>query len=132
RKLRRALAGFGYDEAINLSFIEATNDFDLIPAIASMASGVTLTNPIIEEASCMRQTLLPGLLNSIRHNLNQGIRDVCLFETGRIFAAASKGELPREREAIALVATGGALAADRAQPERELDFFDLKGAAEAA
>ncbi|HXI74140.1 MAG TPA: hypothetical protein VNG94_01045, partial [Pyrinomonadaceae bacterium] len=78
------------------------------------------------------QTLLPGLLNSIRHNFNQGIRDVCLFESGRVFAAASKGDLPLEREAIALVATGGAMEADRAQPVRELDFFDLKGAAEGA
>ncbi|HEY0350064.1 MAG TPA: hypothetical protein VGC60_18155, partial [Pyrinomonadaceae bacterium] len=68
---------------------------------------------------------------SIRHNFNQGIRDVFLFETGRVFAASSKGELPLEREAIALVATGGAMEAGRAQPVRELDFFDLKGAAEA-
>src|SRR5205085_4033157 len=42
------------------------------------------------------------------------------------------GELPREREAIGLVATGGTMEADRAQPVRELDFFELKGAVEAA
>ncbi|HYW74981.1 MAG TPA: phenylalanine--tRNA ligase subunit beta, partial [Pyrinomonadaceae bacterium] len=76
RKLRRALAARGFDEAINFSFIEATNDFELVPAFGEQAERVTLTNPIIEEASSMRQTLLPGLLNSIRHNLNQGIRDV--------------------------------------------------------
>ena len=131
RALRRALSARGFDEAISLSFVEATNDFELIPELANHAS-VKLTNPIIEEASSMRQTLLPGLLNSIRHNFNQGIRDVCLFETGRVFVASSKGELPLEREAVALVATGGAMEADRAQPVRELDFFDLKGAAEGA
>jgi phenylalanyl-tRNA synthetase beta chain len=130
RALRQALSARGFDEAISLSFVEATNEFELIRELANRAS-VKLTNPIIEEASSMRQTLLPGLLNSIRHNFNQGIRDVFLFETGRVFAASSKGELPLEREAIALVATGGAMEAGRAQPVRELDFFDLKGAAEA-
>jgi phenylalanyl-tRNA synthetase beta chain len=130
RKLRRALAACGYDEAIDLSFIEATNDFELIPGFGE-ASVVTLTNPIIEEASSMRQTLLPGLLSSIRHNLNQGIRDVCLFETGRVFAAKS-ADLPEEREAFALVATGGVMEAERAEPVRPIDLFDLKGAVEAA
>jgi phenylalanyl-tRNA synthetase beta chain len=91
-----------------------------------------LTNPIVEEASRMRQTLLPGLLNSIRHNLNQGNRDVCLFEMGCVFAASEAHELPIEREAFALVATGGAMEANRAQAEREVDFFDLKGALESA
>jgi phenylalanyl-tRNA synthetase beta chain len=91
-----------------------------------------LTNPIIEEASRMRQTLLPGLLNSIRHNINHGIRDVCLFETGRVFSVSKPGELPLEREAFAMAATGGAMNANRAQAERDLDFFDLKGALESA
>jgi phenylalanyl-tRNA synthetase beta chain len=80
----------------------------------------------------MRQTLLPGLLNSIRHNLNQGIRDVCLFETGRVFHASPDKELPVEREAFALVATGGVREANRAEPARQMDFFDFKGAVEAA
>ena len=56
----------------------------------------------------MRPTLIPGLLNSLRHNLNHGVRNVRLFETGRIFAKSDSGELPNEREAFALIATGGA------------------------
>jgi len=66
-------------------------------------------NPIIEDASRMRQTLLAGLLNSIRHNLNHGNRDISLFETGRVFGVTRPGELPLEREAFALCATGGAV-----------------------
>ena len=54
----------------------------------------------------MRPTLLPGLLESLRHNLNQGNRDVRLYEIGRIFAGSKAGELPEEREAVALIATG--------------------------
>jgi len=133
RALRLALTAQGFNEAINLSFIELTNDFELIPAFANQSDVVTLTNPIIEEASRMRQTLLPGLLNDIRHNLNHGIRDICLFELGRIFTASShKSQLPDEREALALVATGALAEANRAQAARELDFFDLKGALESA
>src|SRR3989442_3829897 len=133
RALRRSLSALGFDEAINLSFIELTNDFELIPEFGGLSEDnlVTLTNPIVEEASRMRQTLLPGLLNSIRHNINHGIRDVCLFELGRLFVANEPRQLPREREALALAATGGAVAADRAQADRELDFFDLKVALEA-
>jgi phenylalanyl-tRNA synthetase beta chain len=132
RKLRPALAARGFSEAINLSFIEATNDFQLLSTFAEQGDAVILTNPIIEEASSMRQTLLPGLLDSIRRNLNQGIRDVCLFETGRVFAASRDKELPVEREALALVATGGVKEADCAEATRQIDFFDLKGVVEAA
>jgi len=133
RALRRSLSALGFDEAINLSFIELTNAFELIPEFGGLSEDnlVTLTNPIVEEASRMRQTLLPGLLNSIRHNINHGIRDVSLFELGRLFAVNEPGQLPREREALALAATGGMVKADRVQSKRELDFFDLKGALEA-
>ena len=133
RALRLALKGRGFNEAISFSFIELTSDFEPIPAFANRDHLVTLTNPIIEEASRMRQTLLPGLLNALRHNLNHGMRDICLFETGRVFvASADESQLPDEREALALVATGGILEADRADAVRDLDFFDLKGALESA
>jgi phenylalanyl-tRNA synthetase beta chain len=134
RALRRAMSGRGFDEAISLSFVEFSDQFELIPDFADRGSEglITLANPILEGAAQMRQTLLPGLLNSIRHNLNHGIRDVCLFEAGRVFAVSEPGQLPREREAFALAGTGGALEANHAQADREIDFFDLKGALESA
>jgi phenylalanyl-tRNA synthetase beta chain len=135
RTLRRALKAVGFDEAISFSFIDVAHDdaFELIPALARSKSGfVQLKNPIIDEAVRMRPTLLPGLLEALRHNLNHGVRDVRLFEIGRVFANSKPGELPLERESLALLATGGALEADRAQAARETDFFDLKGALAAA
>lgn len=140
RALRRALTDTGFDEAINFSFIDSANDeqFDLIPSLlgkAERASFVTLANPILEEATRMRATLLPGLLESVRHNLNQGIRDVRLFEIGRIFADSKALDTPRglpnERDALALIATGGAIEEGHAQATREVDFYELKGALEA-
>src|SRR6202165_2331314 len=108
RALRQALSALGYNEAISLSFIDAALDdqFELIPAFA-VADGrpekfVTLRNPIIEDWTRLRPNLLPGLLNAVRHNLNQGTRDVSLFELGRVFRAGKQGELPDEREALTL------------------------------
>lgn len=136
RSLRRALNAFGFDEAINFSFIQQEDRFDLIPSLPGHERHENdqpqLANPIIEDAAWMRSTLLPGLLNSLRHNLNHGIRDVRLFEIGRIFVISTPGELPQETLSLGMIATGGALEENRPQADRELDFFDLKGALEAA
>src|SRR4030095_12901923 len=103
RALRRALSSSGFYEAINFSFIEAgTEDqFSLIPTLSSTGNRsekpfVTLRNPIIEEAGEMRPSLLPGLLNSVRHNFNQGIKDVRLFEIGVVFGNSATEQLPIE------------------------------------
>ncbi|MDQ3651013.1 MAG: phenylalanine--tRNA ligase subunit beta [Acidobacteriota bacterium] len=163
RAARRALTASGFDETISFGFIDAEHDgrFELLPDLNSAdgnnseghngesdAGGadidgaeeslVTLSNPIIEGVTRMRPTLLPGLLDAVRHNFNQGTRDVRLFEVGRVFAGHASsnessvdGSLPREREALALVSTGGATEEGRAGATRELDFRDLKGALEA-
>ena len=134
RLLRRAFNAFGFDEAINFSFIEHETRFLPIFSLGGETESdqPLLKNPIIEEAAFMRATLLPGLLNSLRHNLNHGLRDIRLFEVGRVFASTLPGELPAEGLALGAVATGGAVEANKAQAERELDFFDLKGALETA
>jgi phenylalanyl-tRNA synthetase beta chain len=139
REARRALNACGFDEALTFSFIDTAHDeqFELLPGLALRADSttrfVTLSNPIIEGAARMRPTLLPGLLESVRHNFNHGTRDVRLFEMGRVFAAdAEAGGQPREIDACALVATGVATEEGHAGASRELDFYDLKGALEAA
>lgn len=131
RSLRRALNACGYDEAITFSFITREEQFELIPALSNTQAQTELQNPIIEDATWMRSSLLPGLLNSLRHNLNHGIRDVRLFEIGRVFGVSNDGQLPEEPLALAMVATGAAVEENRAQADRELDFFDVKGALEA-
>ena len=139
RAARRSLAAVGFDEAISFSFIDAADDdrFALLPTLFPAGGAgrrfVTLTNPIIEGAARMRPTLLPGLLAAVRHNFNHNVRDVRLFELGRVFAAGEEvGARPQEREALALALTGGAVEEGRAAAPRELDFYDLKGALEAA
>ena len=141
RALQSVLAAYGFDEAISFGFIDTSFDdwFELLPGFVRDGEDaqrfVTLRNPIIEGATRMRPSLLPGLLDAVKNNFNHGTRDVRLFETGRIFAAGSSGEaesLPDEREAFALVLTGGATEENRAGAPRELDFYDLRGAIEAS
>jgi phenylalanyl-tRNA synthetase beta chain len=136
RKIRRALTSLGFDEAINLSFIDPAHDevFALAATnqLATQSPFVTLSNPILEDATRMRPSLLPGLLQALRHNLNQGTKDVRLFEIGRVFAGSDGADLPHESESLALILSGGASEQDRAQASRELDFYDLTGALQAA
>lgn len=131
RSLRLALNACGYDEAITFSFISRDEQFELIPALNEQGQ-TELKNPIIEDATWMRSSLLPGLMNSLRHNLNHGIRDVRLFEIGRVFGTSMDGQLPEEPLSLAMIATGAAVEENKAQADRELDFFDVKGALEAA
>jgi phenylalanyl-tRNA synthetase, beta subunit, non-spirochete bacterial len=136
--LRRALADFGFDEAISYSFIDAKTDemFQLVPGLTdeSLAEKfVTLQDSIIEGAVRMRPTLLSGLLDAVRTNFNHQRRDLRLFELGKVFAATNdESGLPLERELFALVMTGSETFENRAMAQREFDFYDAKGALEAA
>ncbi|MDQ4122809.1 MAG: phenylalanine--tRNA ligase subunit beta [Acidobacteriota bacterium] len=138
KALRQTLTSSGFNEAISYSFIDAKHDetFELLPGLIdefATEKFVTLRDSIIEGAVRMRPTLLPGLLDALRTNLNFGERNIRLFEIGKIFAGRGGiGELPTEKEAFAIVVTGGEIHAGKAEPIRELDFYDAKGVLEAA
>ncbi len=138
KSLRNMLANLGFDEAISYSFIDTRNDgrFDLIPKLAAEnldEKFVTLEDSIIEGATRMRPSLLSGLLDAVRTNLNHQKRDLKLFEIGKVFSASEKeNDLPNERELFALVLTGNETLQNKAMPLREFDFYDAKGATEAA
>ncbi len=92
-----------------------------------------LANPIIEDAAWMRSTLAagPAELRCVTISITAFATCDCLKLAG-FSRFLSAGELPDETLALGMVATGGALEENKAQAERELDFFDLKGALEAA
>jgi phenylalanyl-tRNA synthetase beta chain len=136
--LRQTLANTGFDEAISYSFIDIKADekFDLIPDLVHENPDekyVSLRDSIIEGATRMRPTLLSGLLDALRANLNHSRRNVRLFEIGKVFAASNKeNDLPVERELFALVLTGNETLQNKAMAIREFDFYDAKGALESA
>ena len=77
RRLRRAAAARGLDEAVTWSFIsEARGQRVRRRRLAS-------ANPISEEMKVMRPSLLPGLISAARRNLDRGAPSVRLFEIGR-------------------------------------------------
>jgi len=137
RRLRNALSQHGFDEAISYSFIDAGHDgvFATLPSlgIKDGDSLIEIRDPIIEGASRMRPSLLPGLLAAVRTNFNQRNRDLSLFEIGKIFASGdSEDGLPEEREFLALAVTGSARLENNTTQGSKTDFFDLKGAIELA
>ncbi len=119
-KLRSSLLALGYHEAISLTFILKDDAKRFSPAPA-----VELANPISDEASVMRTSMLPGMLNMLAYNLNRGTENVRLFEAGNVFEAA--GAKTVELKRLCVGATGKAAKGGVHQSARPLSFFDLKG-----
>jgi phenylalanyl-tRNA synthetase beta chain len=119
-KVRRALLALGYDEAVSLTFIshEDAEQFSAVPVIE-------LANPQSEEASVMRTSLAPGMLNMLAYNLNRGNNDIRLFEAGSVFEGEDGNAVEVKR--ICMGASGSAVIAGVHQAARPVSFFDLKG-----
>jgi phenylalanyl-tRNA synthetase beta chain len=137
--LRQKLVDLGFNEAITYSFVDTGFDdtFEPVPGLIDSTGAderfVTLQDSVIEGAVRMRTTNLPGLLDAVRLNINHQRRDLKLFEIGKVFAARSdENGLPAEAKNLALVLTGSDSLEGRALSTRELDFYDVKGATEAA
>ena len=124
-RLRSSLLALGYSEAISLTFISKDDARRF-----SKAAEIDLANPLSDESSVMRTSLVPSMLNMLAYNLNRGSENVCLFEAGKVFEAA--GEKPVELKRIAMGATGNVDAGmvrglAEGASTRPLSFFDLKG-----
>jgi phenylalanyl-tRNA synthetase beta chain len=119
-KLRTALLALGYDEAVSLTFIshEDAETFSSAPVIE-------LANPQSEEASVMRSSLVPGMLNMLAYNLNRGTDSVRLFEAGSVFEATDDGTSEPKR--ICMGATSPPLQNAQGWGTHDGGFFDLKG-----
>ena len=120
-KVRSVLLALGYNEAISPSFISAADAGDFSSSVM-----VPLANPLSEEQSVMRTSLVPGMLSMIGWNLNHGTSDVRLFEMGHIFSAPTE-ESVKESLMLAIGATGHAVKPGAHGSGRAYGFFDLKG-----
>jgi phenylalanyl-tRNA synthetase beta chain len=118
--LREQLAARGYYEAVNLSFVAA----DLLTQWGFTDRLVPLANPLSADLAIMRPSLLPGLIEALRHNRARQQERVRLFEVARVFEA---GNPPVETPSVAIVACGDARAEQWGEPSRPLDFHDIKG-----
>ena len=123
RKVRRAAAARGLNEAINWSFL---------PQQAADAFGGgdwSLANPISEDMKVMRPSLLPGLLSAAQRNMDRGASAVRLFEIGRRYFAGTDGT-SYERVTAGIVLAGERSARNWASGKAaRFDAFDAKAEA---
>ncbi len=132
--VRRALAGLGYQETINFSFVEERWEAEL----AGNTNPVKLLNPIASQMSVMRSSLIGSLLQVVKFNLDRKAARVRVFELGRVFLRdASVANTDTTVQGfdqpmrVAGMAYGAADMAQWSRKEQGADFFDIKGDVEA-
>ena len=124
-RLRDTLVARDYQEVITYSFVDAAWEAELAPGVAPVA----LKNPLASQMGVMRSTLLGGLLDVLKTNLNRRQTRVRIMEVGRCYLHSAEGYDQPLRI--------GGLAFGEAAPEqwgvaaRLVDFYDVKADLEA-
>jgi phenylalanyl-tRNA synthetase beta chain len=125
------MAGMGFSEILTFSFV-SPDSVDKLGAgeDSFLRSYMKLQNPLTIDQSVMRTSLLPGLLDTVKENIDNGEQDLKLFEWGNIYIRRENEALPSERLVLSGVMTG--LYEQKAwhNATRETDFYDIKGAAD--
>jgi phenylalanyl-tRNA synthetase beta chain len=120
-RAKLSLKELGLQEVINYSFIPT----DGLSKIKMDAETMRIKNPISEDLSVMRPTLIYGLLSNIRDNFNRNQFDLKFFEVSRTFTPQE--ELAKEDVKVAIAVSGrGDKGLWNSKPEA-YDFFDIKG-----
>ena len=120
RALGAACRTLGYDEIITYSFISPSYyDKIRMPADSPLRRSLKILNPLGEDTSIMRTTILPSMLEIIARNYNYRNKSVRLYELGKIYLPRADG-LADEPKLLSLGAYGD-----------NMDFFTLKGGVEA-
>ncbi|HWJ70385.1 MAG TPA: phenylalanine--tRNA ligase subunit beta [Sphingobium sp.] len=120
RRLRRAAAARGLNEAINWSFISQAE------AAPFGGGDWVLANPISEDMKVLRPTLLAGLLSAARRNADRGASSIRLFELGRRYFRGADGS-SAEYPTLGLVMAGEKRARGWQQGKAQgFDAFDIK------
>lgn len=119
-RLRGYLAARGFQEVMTWSFIPS----DTSDPVGAVLSGRLLANPLSQEQSLMRPSLLPGLLDVAGRNLRHGRFDLRLFEVGHCFDTNS------ETQRLGLLMAGRQQPEHFNTPDEDVDFYDLKGEVE--
>jgi phenylalanyl-tRNA synthetase beta chain len=133
--VRTRLLAHGFSESISSTFA-GQSDADLFyPNKQEGKRTVPMENPLSEEASLLRPSLVPGMVTMLAHNLNRDVKDVRLFEQGHIFAGTppADGSYIEEVHESAQLSLGLTTAQPHATPlhtATDAPFFELKGAIE--
>jgi len=121
RSIAQAMAALGCYEISTYSFV-SPKYFDKInlPADSKLRKTVTIMNPLGEDTSVMRTTILPSVCEVLARNYNNRNPEAYLFEIGNEYLPVPGEELPAEPARLAVGMYG-----------KDADFFLLKGKIEA-
>jgi phenylalanyl-tRNA synthetase beta chain len=119
--IRAKLLDIGLQEVFTNSMINQAS------ARSISDNNVMILNPISDDLSTMRPSLLPGLLSVILHNKNRNNHDLKLFEMGRVFKNNGKKELPEQPMYIAMAFCGKRDYEHWSDKSAPFDYYDLKG-----
>lgn len=123
-RLRRVLIRVGMDEVLTYAFTHPGTDAEW----GSSTQSITLLNPMREELSVMRTSLVPGLLDVAARNIARRNTDLCMFEIGNVYLASEQPlvNLPQEPLRVAGVAIGKSKR-HWLSPIISYDFYYVKG-----
>ncbi|HEY4589786.1 MAG TPA: hypothetical protein VII86_11200, partial [Thermoanaerobaculia bacterium] len=131
-RARDQLAASGYVETVHFAFLDPARDA-AFPSLRPDAKPLRLANPLSEQYSVLRRSLVPNLVETARFNQRRGLAAVRMFEIATVFYDIGRSgeipEIPDQPEHVGLVC-GGRVGSPW-QRETELDLFDLKGTIEA-
>jgi phenylalanyl-tRNA synthetase beta chain len=117
----------GLSEAITNSFIPPSAIERLgLPEGDRRRRVLHIANPLSEDQSAMRTTLLPGLLEVARHNFAHDADGVGLFESGRVFFSNGAERLPDEHVHVGILLAGVQEPKTWRSEQREADFYVAK------
>ncbi len=131
RKIATLLAGLGYSEACNSSFLNDKQAAPFTPGLGQKqdAKPVSVANPLSQEQAVLRPSLLPALYQNAVLNFHRQNPGVHFFELGRIFYQDQEGR--HEGRRLALLLAGDIQAAHWRQKKRKADYYDIEGTLEA-
>ena len=126
--IRKTFQSMGYNEVITYSFI----DQSLAELVGDKKKQlIFVENPISQNMNVMRTSLLPGLLDTLSYNMNQGSESLKIFEIGSVFSKKGSNNI-KEREVVGGLIIGIEGKDNWSGSNKQLDFFDLKGNLEMA
>jgi phenylalanyl-tRNA synthetase beta chain len=129
---KETLVGLGFSETISFSFIsrQASERLGILPDDRRFRH-LPIRNPLTEEQAVLRTSLIPSMLETAARNQRQRKLNVRLFELSKVFFPRGGEELPEERFNLCGLLSGTRRPAAWNDPSEPVDFFDLKGVAEA-
>jgi phenylalanyl-tRNA synthetase beta chain len=130
-RIRRLMTGLGFRETTNYSFMhQQSADRLRLKAADPRRQLVDILNPLTEDQAAMRTSLVPGLLETVHYNFSQQIKNLKIFEIGKIFINENPRHLPSEPEILAGLWTGSRHEASWHDQAADCDFYDIKGVVE--